>query len=104
MWQNWVNFALGIWLVIAAFIPGITASRSGSLWNDLIVGVLVAIFAFMSIKAKKAICWINAILGIWLVIAAFIPMSKSGNLWNDLICGIIILIVGITTALKKEEA
>ncbi|MCD6245378.1 SPW repeat protein [candidate division WOR-3 bacterium] len=107
MWQNWVNFALGIWLVIAAFIPGITASKSGSLWNDLIVGVLVAIFAFMAIGAKKAICWINAILGIWLVIAAFIPGivgSKSGNLWNDLISGIIILIVGIYAALKKEEA
>ncbi len=106
MWENWTNFIIGIWLACAAFIPSITGSKSGSLWNDLIVGILVLIFAFMVVK-QKAICWINVIMGIWVIIAAFIPGivgSKSGNLWNDLISGIIILIVALWAALQKKGA
>ena len=94
-------------MAIAAFIPGITASKTGSFWNDIIIGILVAIFAFVAIGAKKAICWINAIMGIWLIIAAFIPgivASKSGNLWNDLISGVIILVIALVAALQKEQA
>ncbi|HHE04953.1 MAG TPA: hypothetical protein ENL19_02695 [candidate division WOR-3 bacterium] len=66
--------------------------------------MLVAIFAFIAVGAKKAICWINGIMGIWLIIAAFIPgivANKTGNLWNNLISGIIILVVGLVAALQK---
>jgi len=41
MWQNWVNLTLGVWLLISAFIPGITAVQSGNLWNDLIIGIVI---------------------------------------------------------------
>ena len=85
MWQNWVNFALGIWLVIAAFIPGITASKSGSLWNDLIVGVLVAIFAFMATRNGNGmllkLAAVLAIVGlymakhVWLIIPQLLSLS-----------------------------
>ena len=106
MWANWVNFVLGIWLVIAGFIPSITTSKTASLWNDLIVGILVLIFAFVAISAKKALCWVNVVMGIWLIIAAFIPGivgKKSGNLWNDLISGIIILAIALIAALQKPK-
>jgi hypothetical protein len=36
---------LGLWLAIAAFIPGLR-DGAGLLWNNLIVGIAVAIAAF----------------------------------------------------------
>ncbi len=105
MWQDWVNVILGIWLIIAGFIPSITASKGASLWNDLIVGIIVLILAAWVAKSRWPE-WINVILGIWLIIAAFIPSivaSKSGNMWNDIIVGILIVIFGIWAALMKPS-
>ena len=101
MWQAWTNAILGAWLVIAAFLPmGTTAN----LWDDLIVGILVAIAGFAMIKVKAWQGWLAGIVGIWLVIAAFIPalLTHTGNLWNALISGVLVLIAGYA-ALKKPE-
>ena len=106
MWANWINFVLGIWMIIAAFISGITTSKSGSLWNDLIVGTIVVILAYLATTKRKAICWVNVIIGLWLFVSAFIPSivgSKSGNLWNDLLVGIIIGTFALIAALQKSK-
>ncbi len=106
MWSTWLNFVLGAWLIIASFIPGIVGNKTASLWNDLIVGILVAIFAYFSTRAKKSMCWINFIAGLWMIVAAFIPgivASKSGNFWNDLIVGIVIVVVAVWASLAKPS-
>ena len=46
--------------------------------------------------------WTNAILGIWLVIAAFLSFSAAGNLWDNLIVGVIAAIAGF--AMIKEKS
>ena len=41
---DWINTVLGIWLIVAPFIlsyTGVTAA----LWNDIIVGIVVAVLA-----------------------------------------------------------
>jgi hypothetical protein len=46
VWSSWLNVIAGIWLIIAPFVlqyPGVTA-----LWNDVILGILVAAFALWS--------------------------------------------------------
>jgi len=106
MWANWINFVLGIWLIIAAFIAGITTSKSGSLWNDVIVGIIVVILAYLATTKRKAICWVNVIAGLWLIVSAFIPSivnSKTGNLWNDLIFGLVIGAFALIAALQKSS-
>ncbi len=72
MWQDWINTLLGIWLIIAGFIPSITTNRGASFWNYIIVGIIVLILAVWVAKSRWPE-WINAILGIWLIISAFIP-------------------------------
>lgn len=45
-WAGWLNVIAGIWLIIAPFVlryPGTT-----ELWNDVILGILVAAFALWS--------------------------------------------------------
>jgi hypothetical protein len=41
---NWINVALGVWLVIAPFIFGYVAVAA-ALWNDIIVGIIAVVLA-----------------------------------------------------------
>ncbi len=43
----------------------------------------------------------NAIVGGWLIIAAFLNMGKTGNLWNYLISGTIVLILSLWAGASK---
>jgi len=101
MWQAWVNGILGLWLIVAAFLGfGATAN----LWNDLIVGLVVAIVSLTILKEKPWQAWLALILGVWMIIAAFIPslVSGSGYIYNDVISGLIIAIAGFA-ALGKSQ-
>jgi hypothetical protein len=40
-WEEWVNTALGAWLIVSPFILGFSTLMI-ALWNQLIVGTLVA--------------------------------------------------------------
>jgi hypothetical protein len=40
---SWVNAAIGVWLIAAPFI--LSYSANSEMWNDVIVGMLVLIFA-----------------------------------------------------------
>jgi hypothetical protein len=41
-WTSWVNFALGIWLIISPWVVGFRTSPALT-WNNVIVGIVVAI-------------------------------------------------------------
>ena len=60
----------------------------------------IAGVAFILINPKEVVkmwqAWINAILGLWFIVAAFtIAGSKTANITNGLITGIVLVIVGI---------
>ena len=47
--------------------------------------------------------WINVILGLWFIVAAFtIAASKTANITNNLITGIILVILGIWAAIDGD--
>ena len=47
--------------------------------------------------------WINVILGLWFIVAAFtIAASKTANITNNLITGIILVILGIWAAVSYK--
>lgn len=41
-WENWTTFAMGIWFIIQPWSVGI-ASFAGNTWNDVILGIVIAI-------------------------------------------------------------
>lgn len=45
--------------------------------------------------------WTIGIFGVWLFIAAFLPLCAMGNLWNNLIVGVITGIAGFTMIQEK---
>lgn len=42
----WVNVVLGVWLIVAPYVLGYSTA-STALWNDIIIGVVVAIVALV---------------------------------------------------------
>lgn len=43
-WLDWINVVLGVWLIISPFALGFLDS-TGALWNNVVLGVIVIVFA-----------------------------------------------------------
>jgi predicted CDP-diglyceride synthetase/phosphatidate cytidylyltransferase len=50
----------------------------------------------------KTLATLNGILGLWLVLSAFLSFSASVNLWNYLTVGVLITIFGFWGAGAKN--
>jgi len=50
----------------------------------------------------KILATLNGILGLWLVVSAFLNFSGSVNLWNYLIVGALVAIFGFWGATAKN--
>ncbi len=44
---SWINILAGIWLIIAPFVLGYS-NNATPLWNDIILGIIIAILAWTS--------------------------------------------------------
>ena len=102
MWQDWLNFILGLWLVVAGFIPSLNTA-AGRLWDYLIVGVLVLIFGAWAAKERWPE-WLNVVLALWLIVAAFVPWTGMAVAVNSIVVGALIAIFGLWAALMKPKA
>jgi hypothetical protein len=43
-WEEWINLALGAWLLVSPWLLGFSTSAA-LMWNAVIIGVLIALFA-----------------------------------------------------------
>ena len=48
-WASWLNGLAGIWMIIAPFI--LNYSRTAAFWNEIIVGIVVAVLAFANVQS-----------------------------------------------------
>lgn len=99
------NLLLGLWLVIAPFL--LRYATSTSIGNDITIGIIIALLAaFRLFGAYRAawLSWLNALLGIWLIVAPFIlGYDSSSALWNDIIVGLFIAFLGIWSATASRS-
>jgi uncharacterized membrane protein len=105
MWQCWASFGAGLWL--AAISISLSRFPLFNTIDDFLVGMVVIILALWTALRKILPMWITTGLGIWLVIAAWIP-GISGNttphLLNGLIVGILIMVFSAWAgSIKVEE-
>lgn len=101
-WQDWVNFLLGLWVIISPWtIAHVMASprnpfgvTEAAMWNHYIVGVAVAGLAVVALSAFALWEeWINVVLGAWLLISPWLLgfNTSTALTWNAVIIGVIIL-------------
>lgn len=99
--KRWTLGLLGIWLILAAFLG---FGTTGHLWNDVIVGALVALVSLSGERGTWA--WIAGVAGIWMIVAGFIPalVAGAGLIWNNLIVGGLIVIAGFSLSGQPAQA
>jgi hypothetical protein len=92
---NWVNVVLGIWVIISPFVLGF-ANLQAVMWNDVAVGIAVALLALSRRPNHRAGESLNVVLGVWLILSAFVlGVTAAVPFWNSIIFGIIIALVAL---------
>jgi hypothetical protein len=97
MWQGWISFLVGAWLIISAF----AISLQGSL-NMIIAGAIALIVGFIGGKAWQEI--INGLLGLWILVCGIFIASLTVSQANYLIVGIVMAILGFWAGVSKPGA
>ncbi len=111
-WASGLNFLVGIWLFVSAFV---IYARGPMVTNNVVLGIAVAVLAI--IRAAGAygqawISWLNALLGVWVVISPWAVMGTGragptvGMITCNVITGAVIVILGCwsATATTTEPA
>jgi hypothetical protein len=94
-----LNVIAGIWLIIAPWVLGY--SGRDPRWNDVVFGAIVTVFALLrTFGAYRAdwLSWINALIGVWIFIAAFAIDYTTTAGWNDIILGVIVFVLAMGSA------
>ncbi|HEX8963052.1 MAG TPA: SPW repeat protein [Rhodocyclaceae bacterium] len=53
-WEEWVNFILGIWLVISPWVLRFSADRTATS-NDVVLGIVIAVLAIWALGTDRDI-------------------------------------------------
>lgn len=94
--------ALGLLLILAGVLG---VGLQGNIWNDFIFGGLVALLGFRMAVQAPVQGIISGILGLWLIISAFVPGLQAGDSawWDDIIVGILLAFTGFSTRQNLPE-
>lgn len=105
-WQDAVNLVLGIWLAVSPYVLSF-ADQTTPAWNAHVVGIVILALVAAAIWAfQKWEEWINAALGLWLVVSPWL-LGFSGltaPLWNQIVVGILVGGLAIWTAVSERPA
>jgi hypothetical protein len=95
MFNAWIVGLVGIWMVIAPFVP---MGLYGNAWNDWIGGVIVAVLGFSMPADHGWRRYLAGVVGLWMIASGFIPGLRlaGGMFTNDIILGILLIIAGFS--------
>jgi len=102
MVQKIIIGTLGIWLLVSAIL---LQSATANAINILAVGIISAISGFTLTVKKTFEGWTGAILGLWLIISAFISSIEITpcKYCNAFIIGVIFIVIGFAKIRKDED-
>jgi hypothetical protein len=110
-----MSFLAGIWLVLAPFALDyqITGAGFDGSWNDIVIGVALAVVTLVRIAAPArtvALGLVNVALGSWLIIAPFLlgynvaGADAIGATWNDIVVGAVVVALSLGSLLLASRA
>jgi hypothetical protein len=112
-WASGLNVLVGLWLLISPFVLGFSAPtnvpfRPSAMWNDIILGIVIAIIAairFFGAYQATWLSWLNVILGIWVIVSPWVLgfSSTPTPMWDNVIVGIVVVILGIWAAVTSPR-
>jgi hypothetical protein len=70
-WQEWANFALGLWLAVSPWVAGY-ADHLAPTANASFLGLALALGSHFQASRDEGSAWLHLAAGIWLVAAPFL--------------------------------
>jgi hypothetical protein len=105
VWISSLNAIAGIWLLFAPFI--VSHTHGAARVNDIVLGIVIGVFAliraFIPGLRTAWLSWLNALFGIWLIVAPFALVYRGAGCDNDIVVGIIVLILGVWSAVASAQ-
>ena len=103
---SWVNFILGLWLIVAGFALSM-ASRP-VMAEEIVLGIIIACLCLAAISAvhpSPAISWLIAAAGLWTLISPAVIRygALAASRANDIVVGIMVLALGIASAVYRQS-
>lgn len=104
-WEDWISFALGLWLAMSPWILGYSAHEAATA-NAAFAGLVLALGSHFEVSFDEAsIEWFNLALGLWLAGAPFVLgfTALTDVTANCLVVGALVVILSASAlSLDKE--
>jgi hypothetical protein len=98
-----LTLILGLWYIVSAWVYGPKSSTAAAMWNSVVVGILIALFAAIRLNGRAprpTARWLDLLLGIWAFfspwIYGFVP--NEPRFINSLCVGIIVFALSISNS------
>jgi hypothetical protein len=102
--MSWINFILGLWLIVVGF--AYSAAARPVMTEEVVLGIIIACLAFYSaVRPNPVVSWVVAVAGLWTLLAPA-AMNYTGltvSRSNDIVVGVIVLILGIANAVYRQS-
>ena len=103
-WQDWVSFALGLWLAVSPWIVGYDTDHAATA-NAAFIGVALAIGAHFQIGFDEAWTeWVSFTAGLWLLAAPFMfDFVSVAGMANCIVVGCLICALAASALQLDKE-
>ena len=102
-----INVVAGMYLFLSPWIFPENLNTAGA-WNCVFFGVVVAILALdkMSLAYQVWLSWINAAIGLWVIISPWVLGFSSGVgiTWTCVVTGAVILGLAVFSAIESPTS
>lgn len=105
------NLLLALWLLVTPWVFGYS-SETAAVWNQLLVGLLVAACAAARLWAparRPMLSWLSSALGLWILFVPIAieyedPSARTTILGNDVMVGFLLFLLGTVSAIHTPRS
>lgn len=101
-----LTLIFGLWYIVSAWVYGPGTSSAAAMWNNVVVGILIALFAAIRLSARAprpTARWLDLLLGIWAFFSPWIYgyVHDEARLINSLCVGTIVFALSISSSSSR---
>ena len=100
---SWINFILGLWLIVAGFV--LSGTAKAAMAEEIALGIIIASLAAISaVRPSSLVSWLVALAGLWTLTAPAVInyAGLTASLGNDVVVGLVVLVLGLTNAVYRQ--